>query len=508
MSIYHLCIKIISRSSGKSAVAASAYRAGDILEDQEMGIIQDYSRKTGVVMSQIDLPKNAPERFTNREILWNEVQRVEKNANSQLAREVEVALPVEMSRDEQLECLRDFIDENFVSKGMIADWALHDKEVENPNPHAHILLTVRGFTEDGKWDRKKRSEYILDEDGNKVPEIDLETGKQKVRIREGKGIEKIWKRIYIPANDWSNRSKAEEWRKSWAEHCNRYLLPDDQIDHRSYERQGIDRIPTIHEGVVARKMEQQGKDADRCEINRNIRIHNLVLDSIKKMTSDIISRVRKKVNKIHEKIDELIGLFSGNRGYHYEHTRGPGYSDRYDRGSGETDRQTEEGEQTAEELVESVDRSEQRLRNSERISDGASWYIDIASDEIDRLEAIVRVKEEQNARYQRILERRRSAESDGDTAGRDRESEVVSQRTREGMGEPEVGLSVEDTKSFIQQQLAKRTGSDRHGRHQEQGSADQPANFLYDSPKQEYAESPGTIQPEISRSREGSGRVR
>ena len=270
MEIYHCSIKIISRAGGRSAVASAAYRSGEKLYNDETGITHDFTRKGGVIMNEIMLPPNAPERFSNREVLWNEVQQIEKRSDAQFAREIEVALPAEMSREEQLECVRSFIQDNFVSEGMIADWALHDKG--DGNPHAHIMLTLRGFDEHEKWLQKQKTVFANSRDDKgrpvydpslpsydpknkeetsqyRIPQLD-ENGNQKTRVREGKGTEYLWEKISIPANDWNERSKAELWRSSWAEHCNRYLKPEERIDHRSYARQGIDKEPTIHEGIA------------------------------------------------------------------------------------------------------------------------------------------------------------------------------------------------------------------------------------------------------------------
>jgi ATP-dependent exoDNAse (exonuclease V) alpha subunit len=140
MSIYHCSIKIISRSSGRSAVSAAAYRSGEKLYNEETGLIHDYTAKEGVIMNEIMLLGGAPARLLDRSTLWNEVQKIEKRTDAQFAREVEVALPCELTRDQQIECIRAFIKENFTYNGMIADWALHDKG--DGNPHAHILLVV------------------------------------------------------------------------------------------------------------------------------------------------------------------------------------------------------------------------------------------------------------------------------------------------------------------------------------------------------------------------------
>ena len=157
MSIYHCSIKIISRSGGRTAVASAAYRAGEKLRNKETGLIHDFTKKRGVILNEIMLPKHAPERYRNREILWNEVQKIEKRSDAQFAREVEVALPAEMNREDQISCVRSYVTDNFVSKGMIADWALHD--TGNGNPHAHIMLTMRPILENGLWGPRQKKIY-------------------------------------------------------------------------------------------------------------------------------------------------------------------------------------------------------------------------------------------------------------------------------------------------------------------------------------------------------------
>ena len=272
MSIYHCSIKIISRTGGRSAVASAAYRAGEKLYNEETGLTHDFTRKGGVIMNEILLPQNAPVRYKSRETLWNEVQTIEKRSDAQLAREVEVAFPTELDRNQQIECVRDYIQENFVGRGMIADWALHDKN--DGNPHAHILLTMRGFDEHEQWLKKQKTVFANTRDAQgrpiydpglpvydpkdkentfqyRIPALDQD-GRQKTRVRKGKGTEYLWEKISIPANDWNEHSMAEIWRASWAEHCNRYLAEENRIDHRSYKRQGLEIEPTIHEGVAAR----------------------------------------------------------------------------------------------------------------------------------------------------------------------------------------------------------------------------------------------------------------
>jgi len=270
VAIYHCSIRIIGRSKGRSAVAYAAYCSGTKLYDKEVRKTYNYTGQNSVVHSEINLPQNAPTIFAvDRNILWDAVERKETHSAAQLAREVEVALPCEFTRQEQIDTVREYIMKNFVHKGMCADWGIHDKG--DGNPYAHILLTLRGFKPNGEWASKSKTIYVLDENGEKIPVIDPETGEQKLRIRNGKGAEKLWQQKTISTSDWNDRSKVEEWRAAWARECNKRLDQQHQIDHRSYDRQEVDKASTIHEGHVARKMEREGLVSDRCEINREIR---------------------------------------------------------------------------------------------------------------------------------------------------------------------------------------------------------------------------------------------
>ena len=276
MAIYHLCIKIISRGKGKSAVAASAYRSGENIKNEYDGIVHDFTRKGGIAHTEILLPQNAPQEFSDRGTLWNSVEKIEKSKNSQLAREIEIALPKELSREKQIELVRDYVKENFVKIGMCADIALHDKN--DGNPHAHILLTMRPLNEDRTWGAKSRKEYILDENGEKVK---LKNGNYKTRK--------------INTVDWNEQDKAEEWRKTWADITNKYLEENsiqEKVDHRSYQRQGIEQIPTIHMGVSATQMEKKGIATDRGNINREIRKQNRLLQEIKLRIKALLNWIR------------------------------------------------------------------------------------------------------------------------------------------------------------------------------------------------------------------------
>lgn len=276
MAIYHFSIKIISRGKNKSAVAASAYRSGEKIKNEYDGVVHDFTRKGGIAYTEILLPQNAPEEFSNRSVLWNSVEKIGKSKNSQLAREIEIALPKELDREKQIELVREYVKENFVNVGMCADIALHDKN--DGNPHAHILLTMRPFNEDTTWGAKSKQEYILDENG------------EKVKLKNGS-----YKTKKINTIDWNEQEKAEEWRKSWADITNRYLEENsiqEKVDHRSYQRQGIEQIPTIHLGVSATKMEKKGIATDRGNVNREIKHQNMILREIARRIKALLNWIR------------------------------------------------------------------------------------------------------------------------------------------------------------------------------------------------------------------------
>jgi ATP-dependent exoDNAse (exonuclease V) alpha subunit len=220
MAIYHCSIKIISRGKGKSAVAAAAYRAGETITNEYDGIIHDYTRKGGVVHTEILLPEHALEEYADRSTLWNAVEQIEKNKNSQLAREVELALPVELSREQNVSLVSEYVKRHFVEAGMCTDVCIHDKG--DGNPHAHIMLTLRPFEQDGSWGAKSRKEYLLDKNG------------ERIRLKSGE-----FKTRKVDMMDWNEQTKAEEWRAGWADAVNTVLEwqgLEERVDHRSFFR--------------------------------------------------------------------------------------------------------------------------------------------------------------------------------------------------------------------------------------------------------------------------------
>ena len=291
IAIYHCSIKIVSRGKGKSAVAAAAYRSGEKLTNEWDGLTHDYTKKGGVVHSEILLPAHAPPAFSDRSTLWNSVELSEKSNNAQLAREVEIALPVELSREEQTRLVREYCSSQFVSKGMIADFNLHD--TGGGNPHAHILLTMRPMDEKGAWLPKSKKEYVLDENGERIR---LPSGRYKTRK--------------VDLVDWNNRENAEVWRRAWADLANEFLAQNnrpERIDHRSYERQGIDQLPTVHVGVSATQMEKKGIVTERGELNRNINAANRILREIRRLVrglKDWIAELKERKAALLEALTE------------------------------------------------------------------------------------------------------------------------------------------------------------------------------------------------------------
>lgn len=375
MAIFHLSAKIISRSKGQSAIASAAYRSGDKLHDERYDETQDYTNKRFIEHSEIQLPKNAPKEYQNRETLWNSVEKAERAKNAQLAREIEIALPREITPEQRVQLVHDYVQKTFVDKGMIADWSIHNPQPdkENPdkpaNPHAHIMLTLRSLRSNGSWTPKKTSHYELDENGQKVPVIDSKTGKQKLGNRN----QKIWKRVTTATNDWSNPKNVEKWRAEWAQECNKYLAPEHQIDHRSYERQGIDRIPTEHEGHYAQKLERQHpgsswKVARNNEIREQNRLLALIMQQwrkIEKAINQLKQKIAKAKNLEEERINERLRSLK----------RGLNDGRRMEKSSGEN-RQAEHGITSPDtealirqtEAQRSAEKTQQRLADLERAS--------------------------------------------------------------------------------------------------------------------------------------------
>ena len=242
MAIYHLSVKIISRNKGRSSVGASAYRAGEKIKNEYDGITHNYSKRTDVIYKKILLPNNAPNEYEKREVLWNEVEKAEKRINSRTAREIEVALPIELSKEQQIRLVEKYVINNFINNGMCADICIHSKD---NNPHAHIMLTTREVDENG---------------------------------------------FTIKNRDWDKKENIEIWRKNWADEINIFLSQNninEKVDYRSFERQELEKLPTKHLGSYQNKLKKQGILTDKQIYNDEIKVTN------------------DKIKSINEKIDYL-----------------------------------------------------------------------------------------------------------------------------------------------------------------------------------------------------------
>lgn len=288
---FHFSISMISRGKSKSAVASAAYISCEKLTNEWDGVTHDYHNKKGLLHSEIFLPENIPIRLKDRETLWNSVELNEKASNAQLARNFIIALPKELSVEENKRLITDFIQENFVSKGMIADLAIHDESNEgNKNIHAHIMTTLRPINEKGQWQAKSKKEYIHDENGEKILG---KNGKPKTRK--------------IELTDWNNKGNAEKWRESFASLCNQYLEKNNlekRVDHRSFERQGVEEIPTIHLGASASALERKGIETDKGNINREIKKHNSLVKAIREKIAELTSWINDFSKALFERYEQ------------------------------------------------------------------------------------------------------------------------------------------------------------------------------------------------------------
>jgi len=300
MAIFHFTVTQTKRSKGQSAIASAAYRSGERLYSEYYGEYSDYTRKGGVICSDILLPPHAPKEYADRQTLWNAVEKAERGKTAQLAYSFEISLQNEFSLDENIALARKFLLEQFVSRGMTVDVSFHEKEHEDggtPNPHFHFLCPIRPIEQDGKWGLKQRRVYALDEDGN--------------RIRDQNG-EFVFNAV--PTTDWGSPETLEHWRQTWAEMCNAKFAEkglDVRIDHRSYERQGVDLLPTIHEGATVRAMEKKGIRTEKGEFNRWIRATNAVIRDIKKKITSLIGWIADmKAELAKPQTPDLVSLLN------------------------------------------------------------------------------------------------------------------------------------------------------------------------------------------------------
>ena len=311
-----ICGRSVRCHGGHSAVEQSSYISRTTMYCEYDGQTYYPKYSEDLVHSEVMLPENAPEEYRDPSRLWNSVEMFESGSNAQLARTYRVELPNEWSYELATEVMRDYIQRNFVDKGMCAQFAIHDSENKNTgqrNLHSHILLTMRSIDEEGYWMAKQRKEYLTDENGERIPIIDKKTGQQKVDNQN----RKQWKCVTIPTNDWSSKENAKLWRKDLADTVNavnyRMGMTDNFWEHRSFKEQGLEILPQIHLGEKASAMERAGIHTIRGDINREILANNAVIEmaraayeQAKKNLQSILSLPASAVKAIKNEIVDMI----------------------------------------------------------------------------------------------------------------------------------------------------------------------------------------------------------
>ena len=274
MPVPHLNIRIVQRSKGSSAVAGAAYQAGEKLFSEYDQKSKDHRRKQPeVVYTEILLPANAPPEYADRATLWNSAEEAEKQWNAQLARRFVLALPREVPLGKCPQMMQEYCQEHFVSKGMCCDFAIHAPDPPGHNPHCHVMLTMRAIDENGKWMPKSRKVYDLDENG------------ERIRLPSGR-----WKSHKEDTVDWNEQYHAEEWRHGWEVIQNRYLEMSgspERVDMRSYERQGLDIVPTVHMGAAVCALERKGIETNIGNLNRDIKAANRMMNAVRRTIKNL-----------------------------------------------------------------------------------------------------------------------------------------------------------------------------------------------------------------------------
>lgn len=320
MAIYHCSIRVGSRGGGRSSIQMSAYISGEKERDEMLDITYDHTTKEEVTHQAMLFAERVPEEWREKERFWNEVERVEQRADAQLYREFEIALPHELDREERQRLAED-IAKSFIEKDKMpaVQFGVHEKE---GNAHVHILTPMRDITDDGKWENKRHKEYTRDEEGNKVPKLDTkkveawekEHGRTFDYKREAdeelKKVQKLgdrnrrmWEQKELPCKNWNSKELAEEWRERVATCINKELERkglEERVDHRSYERQGLERVPMIHEGRVPEKAQE------RHEVNLQIQAFNKNLEQERQYNILSMQMLKEMKELAERKAKELL----------------------------------------------------------------------------------------------------------------------------------------------------------------------------------------------------------
>lgn len=307
--------KVSNISGGKSCVATSAYMSREKMKDEQMNHTFNYSgHEHDNTFSNVTLCKGAPEEWQDKEKLWNAVESEESGKNTRKAKQWILAVPQGMNEEQAQDAVKEF-QSYLAEKGMCSQADIHEPESKRSasriekNVHVHVLATQRKINERGEWEQiKEKKVYancrdaegkpaynpdIPNDTGHRIPKIDPETGEQKIGARN----RKEWERVKIQSNPLDNRELIEESRAKWAEVCNKHLSAEQQIDHRSYERQGIDKVSEIHEGIGYHQQDE------RAEYNKAVQELNSNMETLKTQAPQELEQIRSEVNDIRESLE-------------------------------------------------------------------------------------------------------------------------------------------------------------------------------------------------------------
>lgn len=313
MSDYYA--KVSNVSGGKSCVAASAYMSREKMKDEQMNHTFNYSaHEHDNTFSNVTLCKNAPEEWQDKEKLWNAVEEAEKGKNTRKAKQWILAVPQELTQEQAEKAVKDF-QEWLAEKGMCSQADIHEPDSKRSvsqiekNKHVHVMATQRLINEQGQWEQiKEKKVYanFLNAEGkpdynpdipndteHRIPKIDPETGEQKIGARN----RKEWERVKIQSNPLDSRELIEDSRAKWAEVCNKHLSAEQKIDHRSYDRQGIDKVAQIHEGIGYHQQDE------RADYNRTVQEVNENMEQIKNKAPEVMKAIRRELNAVRESLE-------------------------------------------------------------------------------------------------------------------------------------------------------------------------------------------------------------
>ena len=315
MAIYHCSISNVSRSAGSRSTATASYITGEKIHDNELHETYNYGRKERVIEYDTILPLNAPPEFKNPADLFNSIEAFEKNSNARPAKKIEVALPRECTLEQQRTIVKNFIAKNITAENYACTYAIHyDKD--NNNPHAHILVANRQLIK-GKWSSKRKTEYALDENNQRIPILD-ESGNQKLDSRN----RKQWKRVNTFVNPLDKKEKLLQMRASWADCCNEFLNDKQRITHLSFKDRNLAEAPTIHEGYSAREIEKRGGISQICKYNRDVRKFNAEIQKRKNAITDFDNRIKKlEVKRKVVAIDDYTSKYQTKFSKHFKFAR-------------------------------------------------------------------------------------------------------------------------------------------------------------------------------------------